>query len=207
MDQFYSETLLTNNDYEILAKYRVDYLVIPTDREVISQFDLMSFYFVPQYRGDNWGLYAFTPPLAEDSLTRANTTFVYGEWQGAIDEYRAILVWQGNSGELNQGNAQPVWQVFLPFASQFYDSTQSVEEIQKQQTGRLSLAHTGLGMVLELSNLPRKAIGEFEQAVKLEPGNLQAHYHLAKLYQRLGMDQEAQVHAQAAAPILNSGKK
>jgi tetratricopeptide (TPR) repeat protein len=147
------------------------------------------------------------PPPQEEALVRANTTFVYGEWQSAIDEYSAILVEQGNPAEPVQRIDRSVWQVFLPLASQFYDSTQSVEEIQKQQTGRLSLAHTGLGLVLELSNLPRKAIGEFEQAVKLEPGNLQAHYHLAKLYQKLGMDQEAQIHAQAAGPVFHSGQK
>jgi len=69
-----------------------------------------------------------------------------------------------------------------------------------------SLAHTGLGIMLELLSKLRLAAREFEQALQRAPNNLQAHYHLAKIYRTLGMNQEAQAHAHAAGRLMENIK-
>jgi tetratricopeptide (TPR) repeat protein len=70
-----------------------------------------------------------------------------------------------------------------------------------------SLARTGLGMLLELLNKPKKAVQELEEAVRLEPRNLQAHYHLAGVYNQLGMADESRAHAEAAGPLIGGGNR
>jgi hypothetical protein len=69
-----------------------------------------------------------------------------------------------------------------------------------------SLAHTGLGIMLELLGKLRLAAREFEQALQCAPNNLQAHYHLAKIYRTLGMNEEAKAHAQAAGRLMENIK-
>ncbi len=64
-----------------------------------------------------------------------------------------------------------------------------------------SLAHLGLGMVLEVLDKPRLAAQELEEAVRIAPNNVQAHYHLASVYRKLGMDQQADIHAAAAGAL------
>jgi tetratricopeptide (TPR) repeat protein len=152
---------VTNDVTEILAKYNVTYLVVPADRESISQFDLLSGYFVPLYRNQSFALFRVNLPPEGNALVRANTLYTAGDLQGAIDQYNLAL-----SQNLNG-----------------------------------SLAHTGLGMVLQVLDKPRLAAQELEEAVRIAPNNVQAHYHLAIIYRKMGMNQQADIHASAAGPL------
>jgi tetratricopeptide (TPR) repeat protein len=67
-----------------------------------------------------------------------------------------------------------------------------------------SLAHTGLGIILELVGKPRQAVREFEAAVNASPVNAQAHCHLVNLYRKLGMDEEAAKHVQPAGRLMEN---
>ncbi len=158
---FYSSAFLTVESLRILSKYRVGYLIAPTDQESISQFDLSPLQFVPLYRNTEWALYRVRQPLVEDDIVRANTEFMHGDWQRAIDQYHAILA------------ADP-------------DN---------------SLAHTGLGVLLEFDNQPQMGAQELEEAVRIEPANVQAHYYLARIFTKLGMVEEATEHAAAAGRL------
>ncbi len=158
---FYSSRVLTLNNLEILSKYAVEYLVVPTDSENISQFDLSPDYFPPLYRNQNYALYRVNQGLNENALVWGNTSFINGDMQGAIDEYNRALSEHPNN----------------------------------------SLAHTGLGMVLQVLDKPRLAAQELEEAVRIAPDNVQAHFHLAMIYRKLGMNQQAEIHAAAAGAL------
>ncbi len=166
---FYSDALLTTTDVQILDKHDISYLILPTTSEQTCQFDLRPRTFELLFRSSQWTLYRVKRPIESDLLIQANTSFIYGDWQTAIDRYNAVL----------DGSAPA-----------------------DARDGRRSLAHAGLGMLLELSGLTRKAVAEFEQAVQIEPQNAQAHFHLVGLYRKLGMEQEAAVHARAAGPLM-----
>jgi tetratricopeptide (TPR) repeat protein len=166
-NEFYGSALLTSRSLEILRKYNVRYLIAPTDEENISQFDFSASHFQPLFRNSDWELYRVASPLEEDDLVVANTRAAFGEWQGAIDAYNAIL----------KENPQNV------------------------------LAYTGLGILLELLNKPNAAADQFKAAIRLEPTNVQAHWHLAKVYRQLGMESEAQAHLTAAGRLADRVQK
>jgi Family of unknown function (DUF6077) len=158
---FYASRLLTLNDLDILSKYNVEFLVVPSNRESISQFDLSPAYFTPLYRNQNWALFHVNQPLGESTLVRANTLFIQSDLQGAINTYNRAL--SDNSSN--------------------------------------SLAHLGLGMALQVLDKPRLAAHELEEAVRIAPSNVQAHYYLASIYRKMGMNEQAQIHAAAAGAL------
>lgn len=70
-----------------------------------------------------------------------------------------------------------------------------------------SLARTGLGMLLELAGKPRQAAREFEAALVAAPTNAQAHYHLARVYRTLGLNDQAALHETAAGALFQPAPK
>jgi len=163
-DRFFASMLVTDTHLEILNKYQVRYLIVSGDREIVSQCDLLPGYFQPLYRNAYGALYRVAVPLEATDLVGANTIANYGEWQGAIQAYNAVLAENPDD----------------------------------------SLAHTGLGIVLQLLDRPQAAVRELEAAVSAAPTNAQAHYHLVYLYRKLGMDAEAAKHVQPAGRLMEN---
>jgi tetratricopeptide (TPR) repeat protein len=164
---FLDTVLMTNTQLEILNKYQVKYLLISGERESVSQCDLLPEYFQPLFRNSYGALYRVALPLESNALIEANTVANYGEWEGAIQAYDAVLA------------AEP-------------DN---------------SLAHTGLGMILQFLGKPKAAVREFEAAVRTAPTNAQAHAHLVHLYRQLGMNDQAAAHIPAAGRLMESEPK
>ena len=164
---FLDAVLMTNTQLEILNKYQVKYLLISGERESVSQCDLLPEYFQPLFRNSYGALYRVASPLESNALIEANTVANYGEWEGAIQAYDAVLA------------AEP-------------DN---------------SLAHTGLGMILQFLGKPKAAVREFEAAVRVAPTNAQAHAHLVHLYRQLGMNDQAAAHIPAAGRLMESEPK
>jgi len=167
VNAFYAASVLTMNHISMLNRYQIVYLIVPTNKQILSQFDLAPSHFGLLRRNRDWVLYRVNQPLDEDAIIRANTHFIEGEWQSAIDAYEQIIA----NDPAN------------------------------------SLAHTGLGMLLDLLGKPNKATQELEQAVRIAPTNQQAHYHLALIYQRLGMARQANEHAHAAGTLFRPDAK
>jgi hypothetical protein len=161
---FVAERFLTREHLRVLNAYQVKYLIVSGDREMLSQCDLLPEYFVPLYRNTYGALYRVQLPLESNDVIDANTIASYGEWNGAIQAYNAVLA------------AQP-------------DN---------------ALARIGLGIILELADKPRAAIGELKAAMRWAPLNAQAHYHLVRLYRRLGMMEEAARHVPLSGRLIES---
>ena len=161
---FVSESFVTTEHLRVLNAYQVRYLIVSGEREITSQYDLLPEYFQPLYRNVYGALYRVKLPLESNDLVEANAIANYGEWEGAIEAYNAVLAKEPND----------------------------------------SLAHTGLGIVLQLLNRPKAAVRELEAAVSAAPQNMQAHYHLVYLYHKLGMDEEAVKHVQSAGQLLGN---
>lgn len=164
-NRFFGSVLVTSAHLEILNSYQVNYLIISGGGEIVSQCDLLPEYFQPLYRNAYGELYRIALPLEPGALLEANTIASYGEWEGAIEGYNAVLVADPSN----------------------------------------SLAHTGLGIILELLDKPRQSIREFEAAVSEAPTNAQAHYHLVYLYRKLGMNEESAKHIQPAGQLIKNG--
>jgi tetratricopeptide (TPR) repeat protein len=113
------------------------------------------------HRDENWG------PLQEtaDRLMRANPKMSTGYYfKGAALEAR------GRLGQ-EQGSLKTSWQLL-----------EKAVRLQPQ----FSEMHVALGKQLVERGEVRRAIAEFQEAVKIDPNDSQGYYHLAKAYRQAG---------------------
>jgi tetratricopeptide (TPR) repeat protein len=67
-------------------------------------------------------------------------------------------------------------------------------------------AHFQLGLILTRLNWPERAAQAFETGLRMRPNAIVAHRYLSRLYGRLGQDDKARHHREAAASILERSK-
>jgi len=141
--------------------------------------------------GDQAGAARSFQNLFQKFPTTANLHYLYGTLLYSADPDSSIGEFEKEL-EVNPGNQQA--QVMVPWALLMKDRAQEALPYAKQVAAaqpKVAAAQLVLGRALAETGDLAAGIQHLEQALQLEPNNLEIHIALAKAYSRSGRDQDA----------------
>ncbi|HEX7895517.1 MAG TPA: tetratricopeptide repeat protein [Terriglobales bacterium] len=141
--------------------------------------------------GDQAGAAKSFQMLFQKFPTTANLHYLYGTLLYSADPDSSIGEFEKEL-QVNPGNQQA--QVMVPWALLMKDRAQDALPYAKQVTAaqpNVAAAQLVLGRALAETGDLAAGIQHLEQALQLEPNNLEIHIALAKAYSRSGRDQDA----------------